>query len=83
MKNGFNATFAAGTQDMKAAGRNDPDFQYLKLGYQASLNQQGPTSFAVDYGMYDEIAQNNDDADTFGLLKVDELFCWVPRTRKC
>ena len=76
MSNGFNATFAAGKSKMKSAARNDPDFQYLKLGYIATLTKLGSTSFAVDYGQYDEVAQNNDDADAWALMFVQNISDW-------
>jgi len=76
LKSGFNATLAAGKRDMKAAGRNDPDFQYLKLGYVAQLTKLGSTSFAVDIGQYDEVAQNNDSADTYAVMFVQNFTDW-------
>ena len=40
------------------------------------MTDLGPTSFAVDYGAYDEIAQNNDEATTFGVMFVQSLSDW-------
>jgi hypothetical protein len=76
MKNGFNATLAAGQSKMKSAARNDPDFQYLKLGYLASWTKLGNTALAVDYGQYDEVAQNNDEASTYSVMMVQSLSDW-------
>ena len=76
MKNGFNATIAAGQTKTKSAARNDPDFQYLKLGYLASFTKMGKTAMAVDYGQYDEIAQNNDDAKSWAVMVVQNMDDW-------
>jgi len=72
----FNVTMAAGRQTMKTTGRNNPDFYYGKLGYIARLTDLGPTSFAIDYGSYDEIAQDNDELSTFGLMFVQSWSDW-------
>ncbi|MBT3702541.1 MAG: porin [Alphaproteobacteria bacterium] len=76
MKNGFNATVAAGKSKMKSAARNDPGFQYLKLGYMASWTKLGKTAFAVDYGQYDDVAQNSDEADAWALMLVQNFTDW-------
>jgi hypothetical protein len=73
---GLNATFAAGKRYMKVSGRNDPDFQYFKLGYIAQITKLGSTAFAIDIGQYDEIAQNNDSADTWGLMFIQNFTDW-------
>jgi predicted porin len=72
---GFNATFAAGTQDLEqpAAGHDDPTFWYGKIGYIGNFFSAGTTAFAIDYGQYDEVDQADDDADTFGLMAVQKL----------
>ncbi len=76
--NGFNATVAAGTQDLStpAAGQDDPSFWYGKLGYIAKPFKIGSTAFAIDYGQYDDKAQAGDDANTFGLMAVQKLNDW-------
>ncbi|MBT3790191.1 MAG: porin [Alphaproteobacteria bacterium] len=76
MKNGINATVAAGKSKMKSAARSDPGFQYLKLGYLASWTKLGNTAFAVDYGQYDDVAQNNDEASSYALMFVQNLDNW-------
>lgn len=73
---GLNLTMAAGRRSMKVTGRNNPDFYYSKVGYIAKLTDMGPTSFAVDYGRYDEIAQNNDELTTFGAMFVQSYSNW-------
>ncbi|MBT7747378.1 MAG: hypothetical protein HN725_18975 [Alphaproteobacteria bacterium] len=61
---------------MKSAARNDPGFQYLKLGYMASWTKLGKTAFAVDYGQYDDVAQNSDEADAWALMLVQNFTDW-------
>ncbi len=72
----FNLTMAAGRQSMKVAARNNPDFYYGKLGYIARLTDLGPTSFAFDYGRYDEVAQNDDELTTFAAMFVQSYSDW-------
>jgi len=76
MGGGLNLTLAAGQQDMKVAGRSDPEFFYSKLGYVAKLTDLGPTSFAIDYGSYDEVAQNNDELTSYALMFVQSFSNW-------
>ena len=76
MNNGFNMTMATGKSKMKSAARNDPDFRYLKLGYLASWMKLGKTALAMDYGQYDEVAQNNDDATSYAVMVVQNLDDW-------
>ncbi len=71
--NGVNVTFAAGTKSAATQGRDDPMFYYGKLGYIAKLNSLGNTNFAVDYGRYEDVAQNGDSFDTIGVQAVQEI----------
>tara|TARA_Y100000813_G_scaffold194344_1_gene174595 strand:+ start:489 stop:977 length:489 start_codon:yes stop_codon:yes gene_type:complete len=70
---GFSVTLAAGTKSAATQGRDDPMFFYGKLGYQAKLNTLGASAFAVDFGRYEDAAQNGDSLDTVGLQAVQEL----------
>lgn len=78
LKNGINATFAAGTRDKRDSTLDDASYYYGKLGYIASIFSVGPTAFAVDYGTYTDIKRtsNNDDADTFGVFVVQNITKW-------
>ena len=50
LDNGFNLTFAAANEDRKAAGANDREFYYGKVGFQTnSISMYGKTSFSIDY----------------------------------
>ena len=75
-KSGFNLTFASGTQDIKAAGRNDATFFYGKLGYKRKYFPVGVTAVALDYGRFEEIKANGDEADTFGAMVVQDFAKW-------
>lgn len=75
LNNGLNATFATGRQALSrsAAGNDDPTFWYGKLGYIAKIFAVGSTNFAIDYGQYHEMERADDEADTFGIMVVQNL----------
>lgn len=73
---GLNATFAAGYQDTDAANRDDPIFYYIKLGYILNIFDMGSTALALDYGRFNDIAQNDDEVDTIGAFAVQNLTNW-------
>lgn len=72
---GLNLTFAAGQDDLDV-GDNDPVFYYVKLGWIANFFNIGPTAFAIDYGYSEEIALEDDEAQTYGLFAVQHLSDW-------
>ena len=76
LNSGLNATFAAGGQNMQASGRDDPTFYYAKLGYKWKHFDFGPTAVSFDFGTHNDVAQNDDAADTFGLQFVQKLTNW-------
>ncbi len=55
---GLNLTVAAGTRELEAAGRSDPSFWYVKVGYKAKLVDAGTTNFYFNY-------QNTEDLVNF------------------
>ncbi|HCY85243.1 MAG TPA: hypothetical protein DHV36_08930, partial [Desulfobacteraceae bacterium] len=73
MDSGFNVTFAGGMRDIDIAGRDTPYFVYGKLGYKADLNSYGDTNFAFDYGRYEDIRQDDDTAQLFGIYAVQQI----------
>jgi hypothetical protein len=73
---GFNATLAAGKQFMRASGRDDATFYYTKLGYLKKYFDIGPTAVSFDYAINNDVAQNGDEADAFGLQFVQNLTDW-------
>jgi len=75
LNSGFNATFAAGGREYDTT-RNDSSFYYGKLGYQWKPFSIGSTAISIDYGNYNEIDLNEDDADTFGVQFVQKVSDW-------
>ncbi|MCB1809757.1 MAG: hypothetical protein KDJ99_32705 [Candidatus Competibacteraceae bacterium] len=68
---GFNVTGAAGSDDYDD---RDPDFWYIKLGYQTdSWASWGLTALAVDYYSGDEIALQGDESESYGAFVVQQL----------
>lgn len=73
---GFNVTLAAGMRDFDASGRDEAIFYFGKLGYIAKLTPIGTTAFSIDYGQYDDIKVENDEANTVGVMVVQKLKKW-------
>jgi hypothetical protein len=74
---GFNGTLALGSQDKKVSGRDDGSFFYAKLGYRHGFFSIGETALALDYALNEDIGQNGDEADSFGLLAVQYIDNWA------
>jgi len=74
--NGLNATFAAGSMDSKADGRDDATFWYTKLGYRVGACSLGTTSFSIDYGENKDLIENNDTAKTWAFAAVQDIESW-------
>ncbi|WP_299296840.1 hypothetical protein [uncultured Tateyamaria sp.] len=72
---GLNVTFASGSDDLDAGGR-DPGFNYIKFGYQTKdLIKAGSTSFAIDYydGQDQGVAGSRSESiSLFAVQKVDK-----------
>ena len=73
---GLNFTVAAGTQELKNATRTDATFWYGKIGYRKNFFGIGETALAADWGQNSNAAANNDQADSFGLLGVQDINKW-------
>ncbi|MDF1590915.1 MAG: porin [Desulfobacterales bacterium] len=73
---GFNATFAAGNQYMRASGQDDATFYYAKIGFVRKYFDIGPTALSVDYGRYNDVDRNDDEADAIGFQFVQNLTDW-------
>ena len=69
---GLNVTVAAGTQDVDGRS-DDPTFVYGKVGYIADIFSKGKTAFSLDYGKYNDQAQDGDEGDTMGAQVVQNL----------
>ncbi len=74
--NGLNATVSAGVRDMMSDTRDDGTFWYAKLGYRAALLSFGKTSFSVDYGENENIANNGETATTWSVAAVQDMSSW-------
>jgi hypothetical protein len=73
---GINFTVAAGERDFDSAGRDNADFLYGKVGYIFKLFSVGKTAASVDYGQYNNAAQNDDEATVYGLQLVQNVTDW-------
>jgi hypothetical protein len=73
---GFNATLAGGQQNFDIPGKDDPIYWYGKLGYRADLFPQGNTAFSIDYGRWDDLVENNDEAQSFSVAFVQNIKSW-------
>jgi hypothetical protein len=76
LENGLNLTFACGIQEYDADDRNDPNYWYTKLGYKVNLFTPGITAFAVDYGMWNDFDQNDNEAQSIGFAFVQDIADW-------
>jgi hypothetical protein len=76
-RSGFNLTLAGGREEMKDSNRDDASFLYGKLGYQRRFFGIGTTSLAIDYGRFNDVSTNNDEADTFGAMGVQKIDRWA------
>lgn len=73
---GFNATFAAGAQDLDEPGRDNPANWWAKLGYQAKFYDAATTSFSIDYGETTDLDQNNDTLKSWAFAAVHNIPDW-------
>ncbi|WP_300455115.1 porin [Desulfobacula sp.] len=73
---GISLTLSGGQRKYKTDTDGDGLFFYSKLGYQADFFSIGKTAFSVDYGFFDDIAMNNDEASTFGAQFVQNITAW-------
>ena len=72
-ESGLNLSISAGRQNHKDAARDDGKSIYGKVGYIAKLFGVGPTAFGLDYGVYDDYGQNNDEAKTYSFGVVQHF----------
>ncbi|MCI5191660.1 MAG: porin [Candidatus Electrothrix sp. AU1_5] len=74
---GLNLTVAGGTRDLDTmpAGGDDPTFMYGKVGYKTKLFSVGPTACSFDYGVYENITnQDTEEQGTgYGVQLVQKL----------
>lgn len=71
---GLNFTFASGSDDLAQAGREDPGFNYFKIGYQKKdLVPWGTTSFAVDFYDGSDQTVNGSDSQSYSIFAVQKI----------
>ena len=67
---GFSFTAAAGRDSRDS---RDPEFWYVKLGYQRPFFSWGSTALAVDYYQGQDIDIEGEDTTAYGLFAVQKL----------
>lgn len=72
-ESGFNLTVAGGRRSLKDRSRTDPDYLYGKIGYIARIFSVGTTNFGLDYGVYNDFAQNRDEAKLYSIGVVQHF----------
>jgi cell division protein FtsB len=73
---GLNFTVSGGQRNLDTSGRDDPTFYYAKVGYRYQFFDFGESRFSVDYGRNDDLAQDNDEAKTWGIQIVQDFPEW-------
>ncbi len=71
--NGFNVTLALAGQENETANSDNPFLWYGKLGYRMEIFGMGETAFSVDYHSVNDLAQNNDEARSYGVQVVQNM----------
>jgi predicted porin/outer membrane murein-binding lipoprotein Lpp len=67
---GISVTGAVGSRDLDSGTGDDPLFYYGKLGYTFDAISFGSTSIGVDYEAVDDLNQDGDEAQTYGVFAV-------------
>ena len=74
---GLNFTVAGGYRDLDGSrSADDATFLYGKVGYRRAFFSPGDTAFCLEYGRYNDIAQNDDEADTIGVHLAQHFDPW-------
>jgi len=69
---GVSLTGAVGTRDVDSGGE-DPIFYYVKLGYTFDALDFGSTSVALDYTAVDDLNQDGDEFQSYGVFLVQKF----------
>jgi hypothetical protein len=67
---GISVTGALGTRDPDNDTGDDPFFYYAKLGYTFDAVSFGSTSIGIDYEAVDDLNQDGDEAQAYGVFAV-------------
>jgi len=70
---GLSVTVAAGQREENRSGVEDASYYYGKIGYQRQFFPIGITAFSVDFGAFDDVGADEDDATVFGWQFVQKL----------
>ena len=71
---GLSLTVAAGQEDLSPTTMQDPEFYYVKLGWQTnSITPAGKTAFAIDYYDGDDIDTDGGESSSWGIFAVQKL----------
>lgn len=70
---GLSLTVAGAQREQKTAGRDAPHYLWGKIGYSVGLTDIGGTHFGVSYGVYEDFAQNGDEATELGFGVVQDM----------
>ncbi len=74
---GLSFTVAGGTRDLDdmPTGGDDPMFTYGKIGYKTTIFSIGSTACSFDYGMFENIANQNteEEGTAYGVQVVQKL----------
>lgn len=73
---GINITGAVGKILADTDGRDDPIYYYSKLGFEKQFFNFGKTAFTIDYGNYNNFAQNDDKGITYSADLVQNVSNW-------
>ena len=74
---GLNATLAGGWQENKDTARDDATFYYGKLGLKRGFFPIGKTALCVEWGRFNDIDLENDEAHTLGVMGVQNIDEWA------
>lgn len=74
---GLNATFAGGWQENKESTQEDPTFYYGKLGFRRQFFPIGITALSLEWGRFNDIDEDDDEADTLGVMGVQNIDDWA------
>ena len=69
---GISVTGAVGTRELDDGTGDDPLFYYAKLGYTFDAVSFGSTSIAIDYQAVDDLNQDGDEGQTYGVFAVQQ-----------
>ena len=70
---GSSLTGAYSVEDLQAAGRDDEQFWYVKLGHDFELTDIGGTAVSIDYAATENASANNREGRYYSLAAVQKI----------